>query len=679
MDIHLHTLRTGLIGSRTMMQVQNTLHHEALLCCRGVGLISARLVPQMAGDLGPDNNPLGADPTGDQVEEAHDGKPEVDEEGGEAEGPSNEALTEKQKRIKRTFQAIRRLRLPTKAISQKGLSIPIPIDSIPKPAPYPPTFVDQHNTGPSVEEARDMRPDGPILAYDIFGTYLAENAATMFRDWGYRLEPDFALMFFNIPPVMGIDHILSMPDADDLLPEPSAMASAIEFSDSYTIGMQHMLDRTVEGSPASVDYFVSGILPPDEGREHGLDTYLRVDPELDAVTVDPEEVQIDLDIDSIIWVTPTLVTKGTIQVHVLPSTSSHPPLAKHNHMYVHVLIPRSQADKDNLGPRREWWSKQVAISSIPNLHFAQIGKGTGSLNCYVLFPRMMHRQLVKPFFATLMPQYFQELWFNEVLIPALLRVYQNHGEEYSRFSVDEWKDKLFMGKDGRAQKTQSKTLPLGHHLLVEMQVAMREIVADQPELQDFGGFFFVMDGRGMKLETMTGLSGYDDPWDALTSEYPGLDWDYMLDRDNGELVLDVGLGFHAHKEGIPLTGLWRLAPMLQSYECAGMKAPRQHYANTHVEYGALQAEMRKDRRQVTHQVFRSTYNLCFEVVRRPGAEVLMCDDADAYHGNNTYSTACDQYAAMYASAVTKDFGVREEYRISGVLARDVLTQLVDKV
>ena len=65
-------------------------------------------------------------------------------------------------------------------------------------------------------------------------------------------------------------------------------------------------------------------------------------------------IKTSVDIDSMIAVMHKLTLSADIEISVLPTGGSKPPLTKSNHTWVHLLQPQSQDDKDS-GRRREWF------------------------------------------------------------------------------------------------------------------------------------------------------------------------------------------------------------------------------------------------------------------------------------------------------------------------------------
>ena len=99
--------------------------------------------------------------------------------------------------------------------------------------------------------------------------------------------------------------------------------------------------------------------------------------------------------------------------------------------------------------------------------------------------------------------------------------------------------------------------------------------------------------------------------------FTGLDWDYMTDRKEGELICDVGITVQPLDDEEELVGLWRLDCLEASYGAGGYLSGNIHTLNTLSMYGGLQAESPAWRRRRTQISFWSSYNLAYEVIRQP--------------------------------------------------------------
>ena len=80
---------------------------------------------------------------------------------------------------------------------------------------------------------------------------------------------------------------------------------------------------------------------------HGLDragNCIRLDLEKDKLDLEPEDLEISCDIDSIIWVTRNLVAKGAINIHLAPYRKDKSLFASNPSGYTDLLKP----------PRDDW-------------------------------------------------------------------------------------------------------------------------------------------------------------------------------------------------------------------------------------------------------------------------------------------------------------------------------------
>ncbi|KAG1859386.1 hypothetical protein C8R48DRAFT_774724 [Suillus tomentosus] len=91
---------------------------------------------------------------------------------------------------------------------------------------------------------------------------------------------------------------------------------------------------------------------------------LYLDLEWDAVQFSEDEIEISVDIDSIIWTTKVFRCKGSVGIYITPPFQTKSGIFKHNHTYVDILIPQSEEDARAPGRRAEWLSKIFPISAI---------------------------------------------------------------------------------------------------------------------------------------------------------------------------------------------------------------------------------------------------------------------------------------------------------------------------
>jgi hypothetical protein len=172
-----------------------------------------------------------------------------------------------------------------------------------------------------------------------------------------------------------------------------------------------------------------------------------------------------------------------------------------------------------------------------------------------------------------------------------------------------------------------------------------------------------------------------NPYAELRRKFPDCDWEYMEKRENGQLLMDLGMGFHPVPEDkTPLVFLWKLAEVNQSYDAAGMNVGKVHHAGMMGGYGGRQSEMERKRSAIVQLCFRSTYSLNYQPFRRSQAgEINVCDDIDAYEVNATYRNSLESHIMMMRGSLRKSFGAREEMRGSGTAIREVMEDAAELV
>ncbi|KAH7889117.1 hypothetical protein F5I97DRAFT_1923652 [Phlebopus sp. FC_14] len=595
--------------------------------------ISLVRCPQDDGDSGYSEGSSGAS-------EASDGD----------ENPITSRLPAYLKRLKIMRNARNRAMGNTRVPMTKSQAMSLPAQSYCS-LPMDDTF-DDYLDGPTLEDLQDVireNKEGGIRSnWDYF------------RDYGYRLLPDFAVTFNQQEPIEVEAHLLPIgePQFQDLSAWDEMVVHHLStdrmgeprqvlLEDVDVMGMEEIL--TLAGrknSSSSIDLFVCGKNPIQEN-------YVCFRPERDAVPI------------------------STGELHVIPYFGNKPPIPKNNHCEVEILWPQSNRDQDG-GRRSEWFTKSVPVSNIPHIHFAQAGDGSGSVNFYVAFPRMMHKNPKTGRSATLIPSPVQIVWLTQVLLPAIRVTAPQEIREYSDFTYEEWKWKATVNN---RLKT-SRTLTLDPTMVENLVHHMRLIISQNQDghLDLFSSFFFIVDARGIKLNTITVRGHSMDPLATLYKEIPTLDWEFMMRRENGQLLLDLGISYHPDPvDAQPLIGLWKLNSIHASYAKAGMNKPKEFKTCTMARHGGLQATMESVRRRAIQLTFRSTYNLIFEAFRRPGQEEKFCADPEAYANTAIFQQTCHDFASIYHGAKNKSFGVREEVRGSGFAIRKALQSIWHKV
>jgi len=404
--------------------------------------------------------------------------------------------------------------------------------------------------------------------------------------------------------------------------------------------------------------------------------YLLVDLEQDKIDFAEDDIEISVDIDSIIWITRRLVCKSSIGVYLTPIYDSKPGIPRHNHVYVDILVPQSEDDQRALGPRTEWISKKFPLNAIPHTPIGRLASSTGHvLSIYIFFPRMIHRSPFTGKRMNMMPKGVLDPFWEEIFLPAIDKHLEaNEGwTPYVSQTLEEGRYKQ------RGSSRSPKMIPLSNHAFLEIQDIMKELIMEEEDHSMYGSFFFVVEGKGIKLLTKDGQGGqYISPEVALRHNLSCLSWDYMLDRNHGELVVDVGISF-TPKSKVPVIGLWRLDALEESYAAAGFNLGTLHHHCMLHKYGALQAEMPEDRALQTHVAFRNTYNIYYEAVRPNNNKPTFTTDSDAYNLTSMYHKECSGTIKILCKAKKKTYGVRDEYRVSGQAAQVLLQDIIPKV
>jgi hypothetical protein len=285
---------------------------------------------------------------------------------------------------------------------------------------------DEYETGPTLQ-ALDPIPDTIALLGEINLVYLANqvvsNPWVTFRDYGYRLEPDFTQAFHLPPPVMVMEHLMPVgleaaSEGEEDSTQKSRRGEDINIPDVEVMGAKDMILEAKREK--SNDIFLTG-----KTREGQL---IKLNLQRDAVT--PTSIEKAVDIDSLIWVTRYPRFKHAISIFTKPVIRNRAPIYKHNHVYVELLVPQSEEDQLHLGARNEWFSKTFKLNQIPHVQFGKLGDGAGSVNLFMAFPRMTHKHPYIPRWVNIIPGDVQNLLWDKVITPAMKAVMPEMNHPY---------------------------------------------------------------------------------------------------------------------------------------------------------------------------------------------------------------------------------------------------------
>ena len=93
--------------------------------------------------------------------------------------------------------------------------------------------------------------------------------------------------------------------------------------------------------------------------------------------------------------------------------------------------------------------QEVPISNLPNTHFAHFGKVQGSVEVFVIFPRIMHRHPLQRGSETKIPLEVEIFWLWKLIYPTLNMLKAAGVKPYTNIN---YKDILF--KHRGVQRTQ---------------------------------------------------------------------------------------------------------------------------------------------------------------------------------------------------------------------------------
>ncbi|KAG2029786.1 hypothetical protein BDR03DRAFT_975545, partial [Suillus americanus] len=546
---------------------------------------------------------------------------------------------------------------------------------------------DDYEGGPTIEMLRPPSNVHPTMIYHSSQMELSAAWVT-WVDHGYRIKPSTFQMFYQCRPLDTMEHIMPIGtldsyDASTQVPDrvtgtysldrtgAHKGSSGVRISDVVILSASDMIRSAEQYNPPlqaqgryGHDLFVRGCTSGSDGDERPI----YVDLELDAIRFDEDDISISVDIDSIIWTTKTLRLHGTIGVYMTPPFHSKPGISKHNHAYLDLLIPQSEEDAHEPGGRAEWLSLRVKMDSIPHLCIRHISSAASTLNVYIFFPRLKHDDAISSKKVSIIPNEVEDIFWDQVLLPSISDCADSSWQAYMKQSLQEARYKNKGGSGTTGGRRTPKIIPLSNDDFLEVQARMHDRIKDgHMELSMFGSCFFVLEGKGIKLITKDGQRGrFPGPEEALLHNLPDLDWNHMMDRTHGELLVDVGISFTPCSSDVPVVGLWRLDALEPSFGAGGYNKGQLHHYNTLSRYGALQAEMQRERCQQTHVAFQSAYNLYYEAVRTTNNQKT----------SSNYMTECFNIERVLTGSKGKTYGMQDKYRTSGKAARLILESVM---
>ncbi|KAF9474942.1 hypothetical protein BDN70DRAFT_814888 [Pholiota conissans] len=566
-------------------------------------------------------------------------------------------------------------------------------------------FYDDYWGGPTQEDLHafeDPHHDFPL--YDpILSSIYIKSPWTYFRDYGYRLMRRFGHSYYSCPPMLLEMHVMP------LVPEFSVNKCIYHFQEMHfsprPLGRTGIPELRVVSS-SDVDLLgaseiLERVKPSSEGEEQNPNTlisyflrgkneegdYICLDLERDAVHSSQFEIDMSVDIDSFVWVTDLARVASPVGLMVTPCFRNNSGIKKHNHIYAEILEPPSDSEASDPSTK-SWLERRIALSTIPHTLFTKITEGNSPIYCYIFFPRMIHRNEYTGKRETSLPMEVLIWFWDNVVLPALYYVVNLTAlEPFYEYTVEEYIRKRAGKNPGKKDSLYSGfSKQVDPATFSQIQNKMRDILdsfEDTQKMDRFKSFFFVLECKGFKLNVIS--PDGNSVMTNLKKTTPQLNWDYVLNRANGEVHMDIGFNFHPRRvlkkeedrSQSGLTGLWRMNYLDESFGKSGFKAGNPHHLNTLPCFGALQAEMTVERSRRTHVLYRSAYNLVYEAVRKKDNSPWFCGDGDAYNLTETFQSACEEKYHQYKNRGARSYGVRDEYRVSGVAAIQILASAKD--
>lgn len=292
----------------------------------------------------------------------------------------------------------------------------------------------------------------------------------------------------------------------------------------------------------------------------------------------------------------------------------------------------------------------------------------------MVFPRMKHIIPLRDRVETKLPYEVEAFWLEHLVYPALSNIESRGAKPYIDITPD---DVLY-----RNRQTRDKSLLIASDHLDQLLVGIQKILDEKKEdefYSRFRSFFFVLQAVGIKLSTSMDQD-WADLWTKLAQQHPSLDWKHMEDPDNGELLVDVGIGIHP-PENSQVVGFWDVEALRVGYDYGGYARGTTHGVSTVWAIGGIHAEMGGVRKKHTHIAYRLSYNLAYEIHRGlwTRQKEKFFPVSATYKQDPQYRDAIRSMLEAFDRNINKSFGVRDEYRCRGSSIKRVFPHLKARV
>jgi hypothetical protein len=599
---------------------------------------------------------------------------EIDPNGETVEAPQKYSLRGPQQRnVSRFLPRLGRF-------SRPKLPPTLPAPKHPLFPPHQPTF-DDYQSGPTRDA---FWPD----QYGVSPFSIVNERHGHLFDHGYRLLSRFAHIFYLSPPAMVPDHIFPVGVASNYTPSSCMNRPLPSLSRAFGIGNETVEVDGIEmgaeemlaaagmeiGSKSSQNVFVRGRNPDD-------DKFIRFNLERDHIPQPRGSLQISSEIDSFIFVGQAIKVKEAVKLYVTVAVGRDPPIRNHNHVYVEILLPLTMEERMEYGPGQpSFLEKEFGLSQIPHMRFADLGEG---VNVHVFFPRTIHNKPNSRFKDANISYLAQRLFLDRVTIPALHRHVPKTSMSRYGFDADGFNQKTATATYTTGNKGTPKGLSVPANVFNQMQGSMKDIIRDNLDgsLDQYGSFFFVLEAKGIGLGIVV-----DDmesnppllPFEKLKRHYSKLDWDFILNRANGESYFDIAFSVIPKS---PVVGLWRLDALEASFGAGGYLSGKLFPLNTMGYYGSMQAETRVATKRHTHILHRSAYLFLYHISRNFENKPWSPSDAEAFHFTPQFQRVWKEHQTIYKKGISRQhgYGIRDEYRVGGQAVLEFLGAALEKV
>ncbi|KAI5995352.1 hypothetical protein F5J12DRAFT_785684 [Pisolithus orientalis] len=168
-----------------------------------------------------------------------------------------------------------------------------------------------------------------------------------------------------------------------------------------------------------------------------------------------------------------------LPIYLGPIIKEKAPMHKHNHVYVDILMPQSEADSSAIRSCTEWLTMAFPLCGVPHTVFGALSNAAGTMNVYICFPRMIHRDKMTHKRANRIPKEVLDFFWEHVLLPAICAHVDVLSAPYVSLTL---KEVQFKAQKGGKTKMAGwpKAVPFSMQVLKQIQKTMEAIIQEDP-------------------------------------------------------------------------------------------------------------------------------------------------------------------------------------------------------